>query len=392
MKIIQIHNSTKDRGGGEIAFEQISKLLIERNHNLIRLVRSNSELSNNIVKKIIAFVTGSFSISAYYRMLKIIRLHKPDIVHVHGIYPFFTPSILVACKKKNIPVLLHCHSFQLICPCSILFHENAICDLCIEKNAFWCVLKNCRKNIFESIAYALRFFIAKRFNLYKNNVDYFIAPTKFVKDRLILAGFNKDQIFILPNIVNMNYRSADIYNGQYVAFVGRLSPEKGIATLVSAAEQLPKIQFSVAGEGNLMNGLRQRALSNLKFLGFLNTHELEDFYCRARFIVVPSLCFETFCLVAAEAMSYGLPIIASNLGGLKELIDDRATGLLFKTGDVDDLIKKIRILWNNPSLCQKMGALGRSKVRRDYNEDKFLNRLMYIYEKTILKTASNKNI
>jgi len=384
MKILQIHNATTHRGGGEVEVELISKLLNDHEYDVILIERSNKDLSNGLIKKANAFINGSYSLNAYRRMLRIIKLNRPDIVHVHGLYPFFTPSVLVACRKMEIPVVLHCHSFQLICPNSLLFQNNHICELCCNNKEYWCLLKNCRNNIFESVAYVIRHFTAKRFHLFHNNVDFFIVPTEFSRQRHILAGYQKRQILVLPNMVAIPDKMADVSDGHYAAFVGRLSPEKGIETLLLAASKLPAVQFRIAGDGPLLPSLLKRSTKNCVLLGFLRKKELAEFYCKAKFVVIPSLGFETFCLVVAEAMSYGLPVIASRIGALQELVEDGLTGLLFEPGNVEELASKIHSLWDNPKLCKKMGMAGREKALREFSEDVYYERLISIYNKAIL--------
>jgi len=389
MKILQIHNATTHRGGGEFEVELISKILNDHGHDVILMERSNKDLSKNLIKKADAFINGSYSLSEYRRMLGIIKLNRPDIVHAHGLYPFFTPSVLVACRKMEIPVVLHCHSFQLICPIALLFRNNDICDLCSNNKEYWCILKNCRNNIFESVGYALRHYIAKRFHLFHKNVDFFIVPSEFSRQRHILAGYQKRQILVLPNTVAIPDKTADVFEGHYVAFVGRLSPEKGVDTLLLAAEKLPEVQFHIAGNGPLLSRLTKQSPKNTAFLGFLKKSELAELYYKAKFVVMPSLCFETFCLVAAEAMSYGLPVIASRRGGLQELVVDGLNGLLFEPGNAEELAEKIKLLWENPDLCRQMGETGREKVIREYSEDVYYERLMAIYKNAISRGISN---
>lgn len=148
----------------------------------------------------------------------------------------------------------------------------------------------------------------------------------------------------------------DPAEGKYIAFAGRISEEKGILTLFSAAARLPGMEVRVAGNGPLINELTRVAPRNVKFSGLLGPSQISAFYQQSRFLVSPSIWFETFGLVAAEAMSYGLPVIASRIGGLPEIVDDGITGFLFEAGNSEDLARKIELLWYNPDLCRQMGG------------------------------------
>jgi glycosyltransferase involved in cell wall biosynthesis len=172
---------------------------------------------------------------------------------------------------------------------------------------------------------------------------------------------------------------------QYVAYVGRITPEKGISTLLASAE-MTRLRVRIAGDPSPMPELVKKAPANVEFLGPLCREDVETLYRSARFLVLPSLWFETFGLVAAEAMSHGVPVIASNMGGLTEVVDDGATGFLFEPGNPEDLANKMRVLWSDPALCRRMGQTAREKVIREYNEDTHYRRLTVVYE-TAIRTA-----
>jgi glycosyltransferase involved in cell wall biosynthesis len=170
-------------------------------------------------------------------------------------------------------------------------------------------------------------------------------------------------------------------DGNIIAFVGRVSPEKGILSFIEAAQNFPDFQFSVAGSTNAMPTVKEMASSNAEFLGFLSGAKLEDFFKRIKIFVFPSVWFEGFPNVVARAMAYGKPVIASRIGALPEIVDDGVTGLLFEAGKTGDLVEKIQYLCNRPKLCREMGRAGLEKARREYSKEKYYERLMKIYEK-----------
>jgi len=241
------------------------------------------------------------------------------------------------------------------------------------------MLKNCRHNIFESVGYSLRTAVARKFRLFKNNLTLIIALTEFAKRRLSDAGFLNERIFVLPNMVSIPDSATDSTMGKYIAYVGTVYPAKGIDTLIATAKKLPRLPFRLAGSWSRMPELIEKAPKNVAILGQLERAELETLYRKARFMVLPSICFEVCPVVVLEAMSYGLPVIASRIGGLAELVDDGITGLLFEPGNADDLAKKVNLLWDNPHLCQKMGIAGRNKACLEYSKDVYYERLMAIY-------------
>jgi glycosyltransferase involved in cell wall biosynthesis len=171
-------------------------------------------------------------------------------------------------------------------------------------------------------------------------------------------------------------------SGKYIAYAGRISPEKGIDTLLTAAGRtgLP-VRIAGSTSGNLE--FDEMTPPNVSFVGFLDRDRLAGFYQKARFSVVPSICFETFGLVAAEAMSYGLPVIASRIGALPEIVEDGVTGFLFTPGNSEELAGKMKLLWENPDLCRQMGKAAQEKVTREYGQDLYYRRLLETYRRAI---------
>jgi glycosyltransferase involved in cell wall biosynthesis len=177
--------------------------------------------------------------------------------------------------------------------------------------------------------------------------------------------------------------AAEAAPGDYVAYVGRISPEKGVTHLLAAARSLSDIPFKAAGGYDRMPHLPGEAPDNVEFLGQLGAERLSGFYSQARMLVLPSTCFEGFPMTIAEAMVHGKPVICSQIGGLPEIVDDGVTGLLFDAGNVEDLVEKIRYLWDRPDVCRKMGHVGREMALREYSPEKHYERLMAVYEKAL---------
>jgi glycosyltransferase involved in cell wall biosynthesis len=247
----------------------------------------------------------------------------------------------------------------------------------------WCVLKNCQENIFESMGYALRSGVARRFRLFHNNVTRFVALTEFSRRWLTSAGIRPDRIDVIPNMIEIPENKADPRKGLYGAFAGRISPEKGVDTMVAAAALLSEVPFSVAGNGPLLGTLKQQSSPNVDYRGLLQSTELSEFFSRARFLVVPSRSYEMCPTVILEAMAIGLPIIASRIGGLPEIVQDGVTGLLFEPGNAEELAQKARVLWDNPELCRKFGSGGHEWVVRECRDEVHFQRLMSVYDKAM---------
>ena len=382
MKVLQVHNHHQSRGGEEIMFEAISRILTEKGHDVFVLERNNRDVQG-LWGKMRAFREGNYSSSTKKAISSILESEHPDIVHVHNVYTLISPSALVACRHFDVPVVIRCADFRFIsCPIGNHMRNGSICERCIGDREFWCVLRNCKGNICESVAYALRTMVARKWRLFKDNVTLYVPPSEFVRQRLIDAEFPQERIVVIPNMVSIPDEAKENSCGKYVAYVGRISPEKGIDTLLKAAGQTG-LPVRIAGDNSQMPEFVKMTPPNAQFVGLLDRDQLAGFYRNAQFSVVPSICFETFGLVAAEAMSHGLPVIASNIGALSEIVEDGVTGFLFNPGNTEELADKMRLLWENPDLCRKMGKAARDKVIREYGEDLYYKRLVETYHRAI---------
>lgn len=388
LNVLQVYNEQRSQFGGERSVIDITiRVLAEHGHEPRLIMKSSRDLENSVVKRINAFWGGVFNILAFREMRKLIEKDRPDVVHIHNVYPMFSPSILVACRRAGLPIVMTVHSQILTCPTWYHLYKGQICEECLGGHEYRCVLKNCRANLSESTAYALRSFVARRFRLFHDNVSMLIVQTAFSKAKLVAAGFREDQIRVVPNPTSVQNVVPTASVGEYVAFSGRLSLEKGIDVFLAAAAQLPEVPFKVAGDGPAFSEMRSRAPRNVEFVGKLGFDHLVAFYRKCRLLVVPSVCFETFGMVAVDAMALGVPIIASRIGGLPHLVDEGSTGLLFDPGNSMDLAQQVRRLWDNPQLCNRFGQAGRRKVMREYTEEIYFKNLIAVYETAMQRSV-----
>ncbi|MFA6240245.1 MAG: glycosyltransferase [Candidatus Hydrogenedentales bacterium] len=373
MRIVQITNWHRHGGGSDFIAQTTTELLRSENHYVLLMAHDSRSLQGTLKGKVEAFARGIYSPRARTEMRETIRSFNPDIVHVHELYPFHSPWVLEDCSHSGIPVVMTCHDFRLTCPVATHLHNGKRCDRCARGATYWCAVKNCRGNILESVAYAARSGVANLFRLYKNNVSLFIAPSHFVRDQLVAAGFPEERFVVIANTVASVDEPVDPCKGTYIAYAGRIAPEKGVDTLLEAA-RLTGLPVHIAG-----GEMSETIPDTVCVRGHLNPRELARYYRGARFVVVPSRWCEVFGLVAAEAMMHGLPVIAARSGALSELVEDGETGLVFEPGNARDLAVKMAALWNSPMLCGTLGAQGRKKAQELYTPDAHYRRLMSAY-------------
>ena len=380
MRVLQLFNQYRSRFNGEQAVvAQIERLLTEAGHEVDTWQRSSQDIENSLPGKARAFAKMVWSPEAAAAMGERIDAFRPDVVHAHNIYPLFSPSVLKAARDRGVPVVMSLHNQSLTCPKADHLRNGSICEKCFGGKEWNCVRHNCRGSLIESIGYAARAGIASRRGWLADNVDRFLAMTEFSRARLILAGYPERKIAVLPNGVAVPRGCVTPSEGEYVAFAGRLSEEKGLRVLMEAALACHDVPIHLAGDGPLATELRELAPRNVVFRGRLGREEMRDFYARARAVVLPSTCFEMCPLTILEGMAMGLPVIASKTGGLGELVDDDATGLLVTRGAPAPLAEAMRRLWREGTIADRMGAAGREKAEREYAESVFLRRLLEHY-------------
>jgi len=377
VRVWQVFNRYRESvNGEEHAVINTHELLTERGIQS-RLLLEDSNTVDGSGAKITAALGGIYNLASYRRMRKAIRADRPDLVHAHNLLPLYSPSVLKACHDESVPVIVTIHNFFLTCPVYTHFRSDQVCNSCRESSELACVTNNCRDSYLESFAYALRTWSTRVFGLYRKYADSVIALTRFAQQSLIDYGFPADQVALLPNFSPLRAPTANLAGNAYVAYAGRLNSAKGIDVLLEAAQQVD-LPVKIAGDG--IRNYAGTPIANVEFLGVLDREQMLDFYRGARFVVVPSRWYEMCPLVILEAMSLGLPVIASRTGGLAELVDEGGTGLLFEPGDTRELARKMRELWSDLHLCSQLGAAARRKFREAYSPETHFSALNDLYQ------------
>lgn len=369
MKILIVHNNYGKYSGEEAVVDKMATMLQSHKHTVCFYRLTTEGARDTISDKIKGFTAGIYSHSGVKGMAEILLKEKPDIINVHNLYPFISPAALFECKKAGIPVVMTVHNFRLICPTGLFMRNGKPCEQCLDRKNEWsCIKYNCEHSIFKSIGYTLRNVYARWTKAYLRNVDMFACITEFQKKKLIEAGYDKNKITVIPNSIDAPC-SYTPTSGEYIAYIGRLSYEKGYDLLVEVARKHPEIKFCFAGAQREKNNTE--IPKNVEFKGYLQKKELSKFIQESRFIVIPSRCYEGFPMAILEAACHGKPAIASNHGGFTEIIGqgENAIGKLFEPSNTDDLDKQIAELWNNQTLTEELGEKAFKKLKKHYDSE-----------------------
>lgn len=325
-----------------------------------------------------------YSREAKKKMEGLISDFEPDIAHLQNIHNHLTPSILYSLKENNIPVVWTLHDYKLICPNTSFLRDGKICERCKKTRYYNAPIAKCKKGSFTASLLASAESYVHRMLRIQDLVDVFVAPSNFLMKKLIEYGFDEDRIISMPNFINLDGDNGPVDVGDYIIYSGRLSPEKGVDVLVEAARGIRGAHFIIAGEGPHREALERQAASvtssRVDFVGHQPQEKMRELIRAARFVVLPSKCYENCPYSILEAFSFGKPVIGARIGGVPELINDGTNGLLFEPDNVPDLIEKIQCLLKDDSLVGGMGNKAKEKTKREYSPGAYYKNLMSVYK------------
>jgi glycosyltransferase involved in cell wall biosynthesis len=385
LKILLAHNKYQIPGGEEVVLEQERQLLENAGHEVITYCRSNQEIEQfNALERLTLIGRTVWAVDTEREFSQLLTREKPDIVHVHNTFFMLSPSIYGACKAHGVPVVQTLHNFRLMCPSVTFFRDGKVCEECVEHGLWRSVYHGCyRDSRAATASVALMLGVHRFLGTWEKSVTCYIALTDFGRQKFIAGGLPAEKIAVKPNFVHPD-PGERTRRGEYGLFVGRLSREKGISTLLQAWERLPRhYALHIIGDGPERDGLevqaRQLGLFAVQFRGRLSRDETLTAMKRARFLVVPSGWYETFGMCIAEAFACGTPVICSRLGAMQELVSDGRTGLHFSCGDPSDLAEKVAWAWSHPNEMDAMGREARAEYEGKYTPERNYPMLMGIY-------------
>jgi len=326
-----------------------------------------------------------YSTEARRKLRDMIADFRPDVAHVRNIYHHLSPSILWELRAQKVPVLYHLNDFKLICPSYNMVSRGVACEKCHRGKFLNVVTEGCYNGPAGSAwVLAAEAYAHKWLRTYEKCIDRFLAPSQFVKDKLTENGWDANRIDVLQHFQRIPYQTPFNFGSDApIVYFGRLSAEKGIADLLCAMQKLPEVRLIVAGDGPQRSELQQLArglhLTNVSFSGYLSGAALDSLIASARFTVLPSRAYETMGKSILESFASGRAVVASDLGSRRELVRDGQTGLLFRSGDVDQLAQVISRLYYDPEVAARMGSEAREFVRTNHSEEGHYLKLIGIY-------------
>jgi glycosyltransferase involved in cell wall biosynthesis len=410
MKILVCNGFYYLRGGSEVCAFELESLLKSKGHEVISFSMEHPHnLPSPYSEYFVSYINYPelleavnpanilrateriiFSRETRDKLTQLIEDTKPDIAHLHNIGHELSLSVFYVLSKERIPIVKTVHDFGLLCPNTSFLSHGEICERCMGGKFYEVVRRRCKRNSLPaSILAGLGAYI-KNTKKIKSNVDLFVTPSSFLRQKMIEFGYSPEKIIYLPNTINLADFQPSNESGKYVLYFGRLSYEKGLYTLLKAISHLQNAPLIVAGEGplgaDLIDYAQKEKLDNVEFVGYQSGKALHDLIRNAAFVVVPSECYENAPLACIEAMALGRPVIGADIGGIPELVHDGETGMLFKTGNVSDLVDKMSYLLAHPALQIELGRNARRRVETTFISDHYYQSIMEIYHQLIQRS------
>ncbi len=399
-RLLAINNYFYRRGGAETIFLEEMKLFSGDGWEAIPFAMSHpdnletpwsryfvSEIEygrqGGLLTKVKHAIDVIYSREAQRNIQALVDAVKPSLAHAHNVYHHISPAIFSTLKAAGIPVVMTVHDLKLACPAYKMLSRGQICEKCRGGHIYNVMVNRCVK---DSLAVSGVVFaetlVHRMLGLYRNNVDLFVVPSRFYRDKLIEWGWPGDKLVYVPNFVDVADFKVDWTEGDYFVFAGRLAPEKGLATLIRAAAASGQ-RVVIAGTGPEEAALKSLAAStgaNVHFAGFVTGGDLHRLIGEAKALILPSEWYENAPVSILEAYGLGRPVIGARIGGIPEMIIEGETGLTVTSGDVEDLARAMTgVAGKSPDERRAMGLAGRDWILSDFTSDAYRDRLKALY-------------
>ena len=389
VKVLHAHNYYLQPGGEDTAFDAEVNLLRDHGSEVLEYIEDNHNIASR--SQLSMALQTVWSWDSYKKIKKTLRRERPQIAHFHNTFPLFSPAVYYACNEEKIPVIQSLDNPRLLCPSANFYRNGHLCQDCIGKTPPWpSIWHACyhSSHLQTSVVASMLTFHRWR-GTWMRQVDFYLVATEFYRRKFIEGGLPAKNIVVKPHFIfpDPGARSEE-QTGEYVLFIGRLDPEKGVHTMLDAWKTIRHIPLKIRGDGQLEKEANEfihlNRLSSVELIRRLSREELTVLIKNARFLIWPSNgYYETFGYVAVECFANGVPVIASDIGVMSEIVTNGFTGLHFTPGDPADLAKKVQWAWEHPGAMAEMGHNARKEYELKYTAERNYNMLMDIYRTAI---------
>ena len=381
MKILRVHNYYREPGGEDAVEHAERALCTDAGCDVVLYTRNNREIEEySPWQKTTLAPRSVWAWDSRRELAAMIERERPDIAHFTNPFPLISPAAYATCRNAGVAVVQSLHNYRLLCPAATFYRDGANCTECVDHSLARSIRHGCYRGSRAATAtVAGSLAVHRRLGTFREQVDAYVALTRFARERFIAGGLPAERVFVKPNFLAEDPGIRE-EAGDFALYVGRLSPEKGVETLISGFEKVtPNIRLKLAGDGPL----RERCAKSgrVGMLGWLDRPSLFSVLKDARFLVFPSVCEESFGLAVIEAFACGVPVIVASRGGMAELVEDGRTGVHFTPGDDASLAAAVEWAWSHPKELEDMGRLGRIEYEKNYTATRNRQLLLDIYRR-----------
>jgi glycosyltransferase involved in cell wall biosynthesis len=385
MNVLFVHNFYQQPGGEDQVFRDEAALIESRGHTVVRHSVHNDSVES--MGRVSLAVRTVWNRESYDTISQLVRQHNVSVVHFHNTFPLISPAAYYAARRAGAAVVQGIPNYRLLCPAAIFMRNGRICEDCLTKRIKWpAVAHACyRDSRIVSGVVAGMLAVHRAIGTWSHAVDIYIALTEFVRDKLIEGGIPATRIRVKGNFVAPD-PGEGTGQGGYAVFVGRLTPEKGISTLIKAWTRLGVgMRLKVIGDGPDAQAVKNAAAHNpaIEWLGRRPVDEVLKIVGEASFLVFPSEWYEGQPKVIIEALAKGTPVVAARLGSMTEMVSDGKDGALFTPGDSDDLANKLLALAADPETLIRMRRTARATWERKYTAQLNYRNLLAVYQEAV---------
>ena len=399
--VLVVHNRYRQSGGEDAVFDAESELLARHGHRVERLVVDNDEIPDrpSASYRVRLAARTVWAGAAAEAVAERARAVGANVVHVHNFLPLLSPAVHGAARATGAAVVQTLHNYRLICPAATLFRDGAPCEDCVGRRvAMPAIVHACyRDSRAQTAAVTAMLAVHRARRTWHRDVDAFVALTAFGRDRFVAGGLPADRLLVKPNFAPDPGEAGDPgerYGQRPFLFVGRLAEEKGLRTLLAAWRLLDTdVALRIVGAGPLAAEVEAAAadLPGVTFVGPLARDEVQGEMRSARALVFPSLWYEGMPLTVIEAFAAGLPVIASGLGAMNDMVDDGRTGRLIKPGDPRALADAVKALARDANGTASMGSAARRAYLDTYAPEPNYTQLAAIYRQAVGRRSGSKD-